>query len=407
MTRILFKNANLLDGLSPAQSGATVVVEGDRITQVDFTGSIKPGSQDQVVDLAGQTLMPGLVMGHYHAVYREYGAGGIVEPQSAVEQAYIGLSNAQIALNRGYTSVISAGTHYNIDSQLAESIDAGDVVGPRVIPCSRNFMPAEDAAITADSEELCMAWGVDAFRAGATRDLERGAKILKIFASGGHGAPMSRGMSAEEITAMVSIAHEHGARVRAHVAGPEKVLECVRLGVDIIDHADGANAECIEAFVEHGSFVLPSIYLLLRVAELGGNTFNFETDLKSFKTMCKTLPDMVAAGVKLVPGDDFGVWQIPHGTYAEELACYVEHANVTPLEVIRWSTQYGGEMTGVADLGTITPGSIADLLVVDGDPSTDISILGQPERLISVIKDGRFVNTGAQADNADSASIAA
>jgi imidazolonepropionase-like amidohydrolase len=252
-------------------------------------------------------------------------------------------------------------------------------------------MPAEQKTGTLDSEQLCMAWGADGFRAGAVRDLERGAKILKIFASGGHGAPESRGMSAAEIRAMVTTAHEHGARVRAHVADRDKVLECVRLGVDIIDHADGTDEECINAFVEHDCFVLPSIYLLLKVAELGGNTFGFETDLKGFKHMCRTLPDLVAAGVKLVPGDDFGVWQIPHGTYAEELACYVEHAQVSPLEVIKWSTRYGGEMTGVADLGTIAPGNIADLLIVDGDPSADISILGQPERLLSVIRNGVLV----------------
>lgn len=394
MGRIRFTNANLLDGEHPAQSGSTVVIDGDRIVEVGSPGSVKPASQDQIVDLQGRTLMPGLVMGHYHSVYREYGAdGAMTMSNSPVEQAYIALSNVQTALHCGYTSVVSAGTHHSIDSQLADAIDAGDVIGPRVISSSRNFMPVDEPIPGGtEGEEACMASGPDSFREGALRDLERGAKILKIYATGGHGASLSRSMTPDEIETMVSTAHEHGARVRAHVAGRDKVLECVRLGVDIIDHADGADAECIEAFIEHDCFVLPSIYLLLRVAELGGNVFGFETDLKAFKHMCQALPDLVAAGVKLVPGDDFGVWQIPHGTYAEELVCYVEHAHVSPLDVIKWSTRYGGEMTGVANLGTIAPGNLADLLIVDGDPSTDISILTQPERLRAVIKNGAVVS---------------
>ncbi|MDH3643463.1 MAG: amidohydrolase family protein [Gammaproteobacteria bacterium] len=394
MGKLILTNANLLDGEHPAQSGSTVVVDNDRIAAVGPDSSGQPGPHDQVIDLQGQTLMPGLVMGHYHACYREYGAdGAMAMPQSAIEQAYLALSNAQIALDCGYTSVVSAGTHHNIDTQLAESIDAGDVIGPRVIPCSRNFMPVdEEIPGGLDGEEVCMAAGPDGFRQGALRDLERGAKILKIFASGGHGATLTRGMTADEIGVMVATAREHGARVRAHVAGRDKVLECVRLGVDIIDHADGVDQECIEAFIEHDSFVLPSIYLLLRVAELGGNSFGFETDLKAFNYMCQMLPTLVAAGVKLVPGDDFGVWQIPHGTYAEELVCYVERANVTPLDVIRWSTQFGGGLTAIPDLGTIAPGSIADLLIVDGDPSADISILTRPERLQAVIKGGVVVS---------------
>ena len=393
MSRILFTNANLLDGEHAAQSGSTVVVDGDRIVEVGASGSVNAQPDDQIVDLQGHTLMPGLVMGHYHAVYREYGAEGVDMHKSAVEQAYVALSNAQIALHCGYTSVVSAGTHFNIDTQLADAIDAGDVLGPRLIPCSRNFMPFDDAVPGGfEGEEVCMASGPDAFREGALRDLERGAKILKIFASSDHGASLSRGMTADEITCMVTTAHEHGARVRAHVAGRDQVLACVRLGVDIIDHADWADQECIEAFLEHNCFVLPSMYMMKRVAELGGNTFGYETDMKSFNHTCRALPQYMAAGVKVVPGDDFGIWQIPHGTYAEELLCYVEHADVTPLEVIKWSTKYGGELTGVADVGTIAAGKLADLLIVDGDPSTDISILNQPERLQAVLRSGSVVS---------------
>jgi imidazolonepropionase-like amidohydrolase len=394
MSRVLYTNANLLDGERAAQPNATVAVEDDRITQVGSADSVESRPRDQVIDLQGQTLMPGLVMGHFHAMYRNYGAaeGGSHEA-SGVEQAFIALGNAQIALGCGYTSLISAGTHYNIDVELAEAIDSGDVAGPRLIPCSRNYFPLqEESGSRMTNEDMCTAWGPDEFRKGALYDLERGVKIVKIFASGGHGAGNSRGMNPEEIRAVVDTAREFGARVRAHVAEKDKILACIQNGVEIIDHADEADAEVMEAFVEHGTFVLPSVYALLRVAELGGNSFGYATDLKDFNRMCKLLPDFVAAGVKLVPGDDFGVWQLPHGEYAKELVCYAEHANISPLELIKWSTLHGGEMTGVDDLGTIAPGKLADLLIVNGDPSTDIGLLTEPNRLQAVIKGGIVVS---------------
>lgn len=392
MPRVLYSNVNLLDGEQAARPGSSVAVEDGRILTVGSTAALASAAWDEVIDLDGRTLMPGLVMGHYHAAYRGYGEEGGSQTATAVEQAFFALGNVQTALKCGYTSLISAGTHYNIDVELAHAIDAGEVVGPRLVPCSRNYMPAMSADGVMENEEVCAAHGPDGFRSGVLFDLERGVNIIKIFASGGHGAPAGMCMSAEEIKAVVEAARDYGARVRAHVAGKQQILDCLRSGVTIIDHGDEADDECIEAYLEHGAFVLPSGYVLLKAAELGGNTFGFSDELKDFQKMCGLLPRLVAAGVKLVPGDDFGIWQIPHGTYAEELVCYAEHASIPGLELIKWSTLYGGEMTGFEDIGTIAPGKVADLLIVNGDPSADIRLLTQPDKIQAVLKDGRLVS---------------
>lgn len=391
MARVLYTNANLLDGARPAQPGSTVAVQSGRIAAVGGSDAA-PSPQDQVVDLQGRTLMPGLVMGHWHGAYSNYGAEGGSQEASGVEEVFIALSNVQLAMKCGYTSLISAGTHHNIDVEMGEAIEAGAVVGPRIVSCSRNFMPAQDAASAMSTEALCMAHGPDGFREGVLYDLERGVRLIKIFASGDHGAPESLLMSPEEIQTVVDVAREHGARVRAHVARKAQILDCVRAGVDIIDHGDETDDECIEAYLEHGTFILPSAYILLRAAELGGNTFGFHTDLNAFNRMCAVMPRLVEAGVKVVPGDDFGIWQIPHGDYAKELVCYAEHANISPLELVKWSTLYGGEMTGIGDLGTIAPGNLADLLIVNGDPSSDIGVLAQPDNIQAVIKGGEVVS---------------
>lgn len=392
MPRVLYSNANLLDGEHAARPGSSVIVEDGHILAVGTPESMAAAAYDELIDLEGRTLMPGLVMGHYHAAYRGYGEEGGSQTATAVEQAFFALGNVQIALKCGYTSLISAGTHYNIDVELAQAIDAGEVVGPRLVPCSRNYMPATSADSAMENEETCMAQGPEGFRKGVLFDLERGVKIIKIFASGGHGAPEGLCMSAEEVKAVVEVAGDYGARVRAHVAGKQQILDCLRAGVTIIDHGDEADEEVIEAYLEHDAFVLPSGYVLLKAAELGGNTFGFSEDLEDFRSLCRLLPRLVDAGVKLVPGDDFGIWQIPHGAYAEELVCYAEHAGIPPLELIKWSTLHGGEMTGFEGIGTIAPGKVADLLILNDDPSLDIRVLTRPESVQAVLKGGQLVS---------------
>jgi imidazolonepropionase-like amidohydrolase len=104
------------------------------------------------------------------------------------------------------------------------------------------------------------------------------------------------------------------------------------------------------------------------------------------------LPVAQEAGVKLVLGDDYGAVGFPHGIYGEELEFYVKVAGIAPLEVIRWATVNGAALMGRGDdLGTVTAGKLADLLVVDGDPVSDISVLADSSRILAVMKDGRFV----------------
>ncbi|MEO1936082.1 MAG: amidohydrolase family protein, partial [Myxococcales bacterium] len=108
--------------------------------------------------------------------------------------------------------------------------------------------------------------------------------------------------------------------------------------------------------------------------------------------MLEILPEASAAGVKLMVGDDWGTAMTPHGDYIKELEVYVNEAGIAPLEVIRWATRNAGECMQMDDrLGTIETGKLADLLVVRGDPSKNISVLGDPANFLAIIKDGQFV----------------
>jgi imidazolonepropionase-like amidohydrolase len=201
-------------------------------------------------------------------------------------------------------------------------------------------------------------------------------------------------MTREELGAAIEAAHLRGARIRGHIANREAILMAVELGIDVIDHADGMDVECIDRIVAAGTFVVPSSFFLFQYAELlkDQNPAVAQNMQDELDAALAVVPVASEAGVKLVLGDDYGAAGFPHGIYGEELEFYVKVARIAPLEVIRWATINGAELMGRGhDLGTVAAGKRADLLVVDGDPIADISVLARPERIVAIMKDGSFV----------------
>ena len=406
--RLIFTNLNLLDGVNPGKA-SVVAIEGKHIVAVMPTiAELGSTSGDTIIDLGGKTLMPGMVSGHFHTTYHNLGAepGLPLMEHPPAFTAYRGLANVQTALACGFTSVVGAGCVYDIDPSLEKAIEAGLVVGPRMVPCSRDMLTSADQTLpwwTGSPIEQGINYcdGPVEVTKAVRSEIRRGARVIgEIFASGGHGAGVKgcRNFTREELSAAVAAAHDRGVRVRAHVVGKKFILECIEVGFDILDHCDEMDEECIEAMVEAGVFVLPSLNLPLMMMK--HPMFGFATDqIKAdFDAMCAILPKAAAAGVKLCVGDDFGAAGMPHGDYANEMALYVEHAGIAPLEVIKWATRNGGALTGRGhELGTIETGKLADIVVVDGDPSTDIRVLCERSRIDLVMRGGRIV-AGARQD---------
>ncbi len=167
------------------------------------------------------------------------------------------------------------------------------------------------------------------------------------------------------------------------------------LGIDIVDHGDGMDAECIERLLETDTPVVPSMLFPARLlASMGGGSLGFTDDMRhDIDAMAKVLPEANRAGVRLVLGDDFGAINFPHGPYADELAYYVDDVGIPALDVLTWATGNGAEVLGRGDeLGTVEAGKLADLLVVDGDPVADINVLRDPDALLAVLLGGRPVS---------------
>ncbi|MGB8364129.1 MAG: amidohydrolase family protein [Rhizomicrobium sp.] len=399
MARLILHGANLLDGDRPARK-ANIVIAGDRIEKVT-EAPVEPQPNDRVVALAGRTVMPGMVQAHFHAAYWQTGGGGPlgleVHPSHATLRA---AANFRTALDCGFTAVIGAGSPHAIDASMKRAIAEGALVGPRIMAGSR------DVSSTGHSGDVSYpAWmkigaaggvhtadGPEDIRRAIREEAKSGAEIVKLFVTRGHGTGGGGDdwdMAREEVEMAVRTARERGIKTRAHVANRDAVLFCIDTGVHIIDHGDGFDEKCIDRILEKGAFLAPSLWFPRRMMAIAPGIPYTDAMKPEFDAMAAILPKANAAGVKLLTGDDFGARGVDHGTYAEELILYANEIGIPALDVIRWATKHGAEAMGLGDqIGTIEAGKLADLLVVEGDPSADITLLRDRANLRAIFLGG-------------------
>jgi len=410
MGRTFFRRANLIDGAgNPPKKNATVVIDGDRIAAVGTNGDTpKPTAQDVVYDLAGRSLMPGMVQCHYHVAYDNISDLLDIDMKHPPTMlTLIAAKNAELLLRSGFTGAVGAGTLHNIDVTLKRAINQGMIPGPRYVAGGRDIVTTGDSVDFHPSwwklqmEGLgCICDGPEEFRKAVRDEIKQGVEIIKLYPTGGHGLKWPAEvmtMTIDEMKAASDAAHERGKLIRGHIISKRGILAGLEAKLDVIDHCDHMDEECIDGLAKSGTFVVPSLYFPYMMVEqkrvTGKAAFpGVDAMERGLENSYRNLPKAQAAGVKLVIGDDFGTSAMPHGDYAKELAAYVKGAGIPALEVLTWATRNGAELLGMADdLGTIEAGKLADLLVVNGDPVKDIGILADRKNLDVVMKDGKFV----------------
>lgn len=423
--RLVFRGAKLLDGLSRPRKDTSVVVEAERISRVAPDAAVESRPEDRVVEVAGRTLMPGMFSCHFHSSWE--GLSPISAPATGLHAppAYMALTagkNARVALEHGITGVIGSSVGYGIDASLKQAIEDGLVPGPRMLAGSHELCSTGDLPTGSQVNWHMQLGNLGVVRRGdgpvafqrlVREEIKQGADVVKLSATRGHGAGAtepSLALTVVEIEAAARAAHQRGKRLRAHAVSKEGILACARAGVDLIDHADQLDDECIEAILERDLTIVPSAMYVVRTLQLFDEGMMqsflpdpippiFEETIRTMRSDLENsavfLPRAVRAGVRIASGDDYGTAYLLHGEYAKEYAYYVDEVGIDALEVLRWATLAGAEAMGRGDeLGSIEVGKLADLLVVDGDPVSDIACLQDPERIAIVLKGGNFEKGG-------------
>lgn len=402
MTTILFRNAAVFDGVTPAlRPGMEVAVEGERIVEV----SDRPiGTRvDATFDLHGMTLMPGLIDAHFHAIAVDPDLKRL-ETMPASLLAIQASKLLRAALMRGFTTVRDAG---GADYGLAKAIEGGFIRGPRLFYAGKalsqtgghgDFRPFEGGVChcCAAPGLTHIADGVDAIRIAAREELRRGASQIKIMASGGISSPTdpiwNLQYSEDEIRAAVWEASSWRSYVMAHAYTPEAIARCVSFGVRSIEHANLIDERTAALCAKHGAFVVPTLVTYEAMARFGAELGLPKASLHKLGDVgdagLGSLQILKRAGVKIGLGTD--LLGAMHRFQSRELSLRAEV--MSPFEVLHSATAVNAEiLQRQGSLGTVAPGALADLLVVAGDPLTDIGVLERhQEGLKAIMKGGVF-----------------
>jgi len=411
--RIVFTNGAVFDGSGAPPVPADVIVRGPVIESVVVGGGTETGLGDQVVDCAGLTVMPGLVDSHSHLTFPS--ALGHIDPSfnppldvsffhhmpTPDEHLEIAKRNAAIMLDHGFTSVYSAGSLTPVPTEvfLRDQIAAGTTPGPRMRAASfeRDNNPVQMGPDGPQPRET----GPGAVRAFIAEQAAIGFDSVKLLLSNDdvffEGGSMVTQYSEEEAAAAGEQARESGVWLNCHAQNPTSIKLAVRSGFRSIYHCSYADAESIDLLDEAKDeiFLSPAVGIMwANVYE--GEEFGIDRaqaermgSVQALEAMTALYPELRRRGLRVLPGGDYGFPNNPIGRNARDLELFVKLFGYSPLEALRATTYYGGLVTDTP-VGLLTPGYFADILVVSGSPTTDVSVLQDPQNLVAIMQGGRF-----------------
>lgn len=396
----------LIDGIGEsAIENQCITTRGPRIQSVEPCGPTPPGLER--IDWSHLTVVPGLIDLHTHLADAGQ-SSDLAEPlkTSPAATALIGARHTRVTLEAGFTSVRDVGTYRGLtDIALRNAIARGDVPGPRMYVAGAYLtIPGgggELNGVVKDNRDLPadMRLGVAATpeeaAAKTTALLDAGADFIKVIATGAVLAigtePGEPELTPEQLRAIVAVAHARGKKVTAHAHGTVGIRNAILAGVDSIEHASLADEAVLQLAKERGVALVMDIYNGDYIDTEGRNQGWPEEYLRKNRETTDVqraaFRRAVELGVTIGYGTDAGVY--PHGQNGKQFAYMVQHG-MTPMQAIKSATSVAARIIGAeADIGTIAPGRYADLLGIDGDPLTDISILERPP--LTVLQGGRLI----------------
>ena len=405
--RYALAGATLIDGSGAAPRRAmTVVIDGRQIATVAPDGAVDLPADLPVYDLAGKTLMPGLIDGHVHLLsfagegFRDVHLWNVLT--FVEEQAIHAAANACKALRAGVTTVRDmAGSRPEISAKHATRDFV--VPGARIVVSGFVGMTAGhgDMFVPAciDRRMWRTADGPDACRRLVREYARDGADLIKICTSGGVlslGDEVGwRNYTTEEVRVIVDEAHALGKRVAVHAHTRAGIAQALDAGVDTLEHGSELDAPLIEQMVKQGTWLCPTLaiteFVVTRGVERGIPAAAIEKGRPLRQRRAQSMVMAYRAGVRIFMGTD-SCNTMPFGSHAWELELMHRHIGMSPMETIAAATAKAADALGLGDrTGTIDAGKWADLLVVDGDPVADLTVLQDEARLLGVFRDGRLL----------------
>jgi imidazolonepropionase-like amidohydrolase len=405
MSQILFKNMSLLDPKwDEARGGYEVLVEGDTIREV----SNKPikAAQAKVVDCGKRTLMPGLIDCHVHVFLTEVNIRNL----ESVPLTLLTAKSAELMrgmIDRGFTTVRDTG---GADWGIKTAVESGLIPGPRLFISGRAIGPTgghSDSRRRTDTGAPCgccnamvycmaVADGADEVRKLVREQMRQGADQVKIMCSGGVASPYdpldSLQFSEAEIAAATDEARNFGRYVLAHAYTPEAITRAVTNGVRTIEHGNLIDDKAAKLLKSKGGYMIANLVTYFsmkeRAAQFGMTADMLDKNEIVLDGALRSLEICKKAGVKVGYGSDLlGQLQV------DQSLEFMHRAKVLkPIEIIRQATTVGAEILRQdGKLGTIAPGALADLIVVDGNPLKKLELfLDQGAHLPVIMKGGKF-----------------
>lgn len=393
----LLKPARVFDG-TRMREGVVVHVRGDRIVAVGAPADVvAPGAE--VIELPGTTLLPGLIDAHSHVLLHPYNEAAwntqvLNQPQSLrVARA---VNHLKATLDAGFTTIRDLGTEGAdyADVGLKQAVAQGIIPGPRLLIATRALIATGSYAPKGFAPEWSIpqgaqeADGVDALIKAVREQIGKGADWIKVYGDyrwGPRGEAQPT-YSIDELRLIVETARSSGRPVVVHASTPEGMRRAVLAGAETIEHGDGGTPEIFKLMAEHGVALCPTLAAGDATTQYGGWKKGTDPEPANISRKRASFQAALAAGVTIASGSDVGVFT--HGDNVRELELMAAYG-MPALDVLRSATSIDARVLHMENqIGRIDVGLLADVLVVNGDPSQSISTLRD---VALVMKDGRIV----------------